>query len=230
MQTFLSPLPSSRTPGMTPSLASSPGPPATSPIAGVSPVSPTLTPSAIQTPGQALPWGTQPVADLPTMLFSPQPAPVPARRRRRGLYIALAVILIVVLLAASLAAFYTRSQHGGTTAQNPVAGHAYFVSSGLLSLNSSQGITDELQIHLQGIPDPQPGNSYYAWLLTDKSLSYVPTLLGTLQPTLHLIPTRGATMPSSPLYPTRQIQPITIACSITCATCLHKIPSSKRQV
>ena len=181
MQTFLSPLPSSRTPGMTPSLASSPGLPAISPIAGISPVPPTLVSGAIQTPGQALPWGTQPVADLPTMLSSPQPAPVPARRRRRGLYIALAVILIVVLLAASLAAFYTRSQHGGTTAQNPVAGHAYFVSSGLLSLNSSQGITDELQVHLQGIPGPQPGNSYYAWLLTDKSASYVPTLLGTLQ-------------------------------------------------
>jgi len=181
MQTFLSPLPSSRTPGMTPSLASSPGLPTISPIAGVSPVSPTLNPGAIQTPGQALPWGAQPVADLPTMLSSPQPAPAPARQRRRGLYIALAVILIVVLLYAGLAAFYTRSQHGGTTTQKPVVGHAYFVSSGLLSLNSSQGITDELQIHLQGIPDPQPGNSYYAWLLTDKSASYVPTLLGKLQ-------------------------------------------------
>src|SRR6266700_5167856 len=86
MQTFLSPLPSSRTPGMTPSLASSHGPPATSPIAGVSPVPPTLAPGALQTPGQALPWGTQPVADQPTMLSSPPPVPAPARHRRRGLH------------------------------------------------------------------------------------------------------------------------------------------------
>jgi len=181
MQTFLSPLPSSRTPGMTPSLVSSPGLPAISPIASASPVPPTLAPGVIQTPGYSLPGATQPVADLPTIPFSSPPAPAPARQRRRGLYIALAASLIVVLLAAGLAAFYTLSQRGSSTAQKPVVGHAYFVSSGLLSLNSSQGITDELQIHLQGIPDPQPGKSYYAWLLTDKSTPYVPTLLGTLQ-------------------------------------------------
>jgi len=179
MQTFLSPLPSSRTPGMTPSLVSSAGPPAISPIAGVTPMPPTLTPGTLQTPGQAPPWGTPPLADQPTILPSPRPAP--AKQRRRVLYIALAVILIVVLLYASLAVYFTRSQLSGSTTQKPVVGHAYFVSSGLLSLNSSQGITDELQIHLQGISDPQPGKSYYAWLLTDKSTSYVPTLLGTLQ-------------------------------------------------
>jgi len=113
------------------------------------------------------------------MLSSPRPAPAPQKQRRRGLYIALAAILIVVLLASGLAAFFTL--RGGTPVQKAVAGHAYFVSSGLLSLNSSQGITDEMQVHLQGIPDPQPGNSYYAWLLTDKTASYVPILLGKLQ-------------------------------------------------
>ena len=181
MQTFLSPLPSSRTPGVTPSLASSPGPWVTPPVASVSPMPPTQTPGALQTPGHSLPGGPQPVADLPTVLPLPQPVPAPRGQRRRVLYIALVAIVIVVLLYAGLAFFFTRSQHGGTAAQNSVVGHAYFVSSGLLSLNSSQGITDEMQIHLQGIPDPQPGNSYYAWLLTDKNAPYVPTLLGKLQ-------------------------------------------------
>jgi serine/threonine protein kinase len=180
MQTFLSPLPSNRTPGVTSPFPSSPGLSVTPPIASVSAVPSMLTPGAIQAAGHTPPGGTQPAADLPTMLSSPRPAPTPRKRRRRVLYIALAALLIVVLLASGLAAFFTL-YHGGTPAQEQVAGHAYFVSSGLLSLNSSQGITDEMQIHLQGIPDPQPGNSYYAWLLTDKTASYVPTLLGKLQ-------------------------------------------------
>jgi len=33
---------------------------------------------------------------------------------------------------------------------------------------SAQGIADQLEIGLQNIPDPQPGKSYYAWLLADR--------------------------------------------------------------
>jgi len=179
MQTFLSPLPASRTPGVTSPFPSSPGLSGTPPIVNISAGPSTQTPGAIQASWHTPPGGTQPAADLPTMLSSPRPAPAPQKQRRRGLYIALAAILIVVLLASGLAAFFTL--RGGTPVQKAVAGHAYFVSSGLLSLNSSQGITDEMQVHLQGIPDPQPGNSYYAWLLTDKTASYVPILLGKLQ-------------------------------------------------
>src|SRR5215469_3310154 len=84
MQTFLSPLPSSRTPGTTPYLASSPGTWVTPPVASVSPTPPTQAPGALQTPGHSLPGGTQPAADLPIMLPSPQPATAPPGRRRRG--------------------------------------------------------------------------------------------------------------------------------------------------
>jgi len=181
MQTFLSPLPSSRTPGVTSPFSSSPSLSVTPPIASISAVPSALTPGAIQAPEHIPSRGTQQVVDLPTVLSSPRPAPAPQKQRRRGLYIVLAAIGIVALLASGLTAYFTLFHQGGIPAQKAVAGHAYFVSSGLLSLNSSQGITDEMQLHLQGVPNPQPGNSYYAWLLTDKTASYVPILLGKLQ-------------------------------------------------
>ena len=63
-----------------------------------------------------------------------------------------------------------------------LVGHAYFVSSGLLSSTpgSSQGITDQLQIKLENIPSPQSGKSYYAWLANDRKLAWNPILLGPL--------------------------------------------------
>jgi len=62
-----------------------------------------------------------------------------------------------------------------------VRGQAFFASSGLLgSKNSSQGTTDELQVNLQGIPDPHPGESYYAWLLGNNQIVIPATFLGTL--------------------------------------------------
>jgi len=55
------------------------------------------------------------------------------------------------------------------------------MSSGLLgSQNSSQGITDELQINLQNLPDPQPGKRYYAWLLNDQQVDLPSVALGPL--------------------------------------------------
>ncbi len=63
-----------------------------------------------------------------------------------------------------------------------IVGHAYFVSSGLLSSNpeSNQGITDQLQIKLGNIPPPQSGKAYYAWLLNDINLEAKAIPLGQL--------------------------------------------------
>ncbi len=58
------------------------------------------------------------------------------------------------------------------------------MSSGLLSsnsnLSSNQGITDELVINLQHLPNPQAGKRYYAWLMNDNQTNLPAVPLGTL--------------------------------------------------
>ncbi len=95
------------------------------------------------------------------------PAPTVQKRRRGRLYIALVAALLVVLVGSSIGA-YLFYRHNTTPVQATIVGHAFFLSSGFLGNdNSNQGITDELQINLQNLPSPQPGKSYYAWLLDD---------------------------------------------------------------
>jgi hypothetical protein len=62
-----------------------------------------------------------------------------------------------------------------------LVGHAYFLSSGQFNADSPQGINDELEVVLSGIPDPPAGQSYYAWLLADQNVSEsLPLSLGPL--------------------------------------------------
>jgi eukaryotic-like serine/threonine-protein kinase len=51
------------------------------------------------------------------------------------------------------------------------------VSSGQVNADVTQGLNDEVQINLQGIPAPQTGKSYYAWLLPDLKQSEAPDIL-----------------------------------------------------
>jgi eukaryotic-like serine/threonine-protein kinase len=113
---------------------------------------------------------------------APSPTPVPPVQKKRPgwLYIVLAAILLVVLVSSAFGAylFYT---HGTSSTQSTIVGHSFFVSSGLLSsTNSSQGITDELQINLQNLPDPQPGKRYYAWLLNEQQIELPAVAIGAL--------------------------------------------------
>jgi len=93
-------------------------------------------------------------------------------------------VLLFVIVGSALGAylFYTRST---PLTQSIIVGHAFFLSSGILSSrNSNQGITDELQINLQNLPDPQPGKRYYAWLLNDLQLDLPAVAIGSL-PLIH---------------------------------------------
>src|SRR6266496_455692 len=123
--------------------------------------------AASQAPGQPVPSPTTPVP--------------PGQKRRPGWFsIALVAGLLVVLVGSAFGAYliYTRST---PLAQPTLVGHAFFVSSGLLSSKSSnQGITDELQINLQNLPNPQPGKRYYAWLLNDHQIDLPAVALGSL--------------------------------------------------
>ncbi|MDQ2904029.1 MAG: anti-sigma factor [Chloroflexota bacterium] len=115
--------------------------------------------------------------------FAPyEQAATPARPpQRRRLYFAIAAILIVAVIGSGLA-ILLRSPRTPATAQQPIVGHAFFVSSGQLTLFSDRGIADQVQINLQNIPDPQAGKSYYAWLLPDNDSNSraTPVFLGQL--------------------------------------------------
>ena len=113
----------------------------------------------------------------------PPPIPTPPLRKSLRLRIALVVILICVLVGGGLSAFFLLAHHNtpspSTVGANIIVGQAFFVSSGQLNMTTNQGSNDEFQINLQHIPAPASGNSYYAWLLPDKSqVEGAPLLLG----------------------------------------------------
>src|SRR3989454_2695643 len=101
------------------------------------------------------------------------PPSVPPRRGWRPLYLALVGLVIIVLLGSGLGTYLVFFRNRATSQVSPsltnqVVGQAFFVSSGQLNPQSAQGIADQVEIDLQNIPDPQPGKSYYAWLLADR--------------------------------------------------------------
>ena len=110
----------------------------------------------------------------------PPTAPATKKPGRRGLWIALAALLILALVGSALGAYFVFFSKGPTANTPTIVGHAYFVSSGLVSPDSRQGITDKLQINLENVAAPQSGKGYYAWLVNDKTLDYQPIFLGPL--------------------------------------------------
>ncbi|HLZ55675.1 MAG TPA: hypothetical protein VKR06_01905 [Ktedonosporobacter sp.] len=116
-----------------------------------------------ETPPQVEQWKT------------PEPAVYPIARKKRRPASALIVLTIIGLLLAGLGSFLIISNKlpvSDATAATPViVGHITFLSSEQLSENSSQGISDEVQIDLANLPNPAPHMAYYAWLLGDKNMS-----------------------------------------------------------
>ncbi len=99
-------------------------------------------------------------------------------KQRRGALIGVLALLLMMLIGSALAVFFLyihRDDVAATT--NQVVGHAFFVSSGQLNEGNSQGNNDELQIELQNVSAPAPGESYYAWLLSDESQSPMTSIL-----------------------------------------------------
>jgi len=105
----------------------------------------------------------------------------PARKpKSRGLYVSLIILAVLVLVSASVGTWFLFSHSAAP--QKTIIGHAFFVSSGMMSLTSSSGITDGLQLRLENISSPQSGKSYYVWLLpdADNKADAVPLALGML--------------------------------------------------
>jgi eukaryotic-like serine/threonine-protein kinase len=108
-----------------------------------------------------------------------------SRTRRRS---TLNPWLLASILALFFAGFGTVAtlllapQNNKSASQNRIVGHAYFANSGQFNVSGPQGINDELQLSLSGIPNPPAGKSYYAWLLADRSVSEsLPISLGPLR-------------------------------------------------
>ncbi len=93
------------------------------------------------------------------------------------------VLLLLAVVVSGLGTLFLLHQSTApVTAPTSVVGHAFFVSSEQLNGNiNSQGINDELQVDLSGIPAPDAGQSYCAWLLPDKvQTEAAPIFLGQL--------------------------------------------------
>jgi eukaryotic-like serine/threonine-protein kinase len=170
--------------GGTPSETAAPGSSGTVLPARLTPQQPTPLPSTVA----STPWqpfqvsasgggaaGTSPtnVIQLPPESAPPltPPSLPPSRtgRRWKSLYTVLVALVILALLGSGLGAYFLFFHKNNPPVALPVpGGQAIFLSSGQFNSGTAQGIADQLQINLRNIPDPQPGKSYYAWLLADK--------------------------------------------------------------
>src|SRR5712691_4628044 len=99
-------------------------------------------------------------------------------RSRRGI-ILVSVILLVALVGGGLIFWLLTPKKA--SADKPIVGHVYFVSSDQLKQGENWGLSDQLLIDLRHLPDPAPGKSYHAWLLSEKARKpMLAIFLGTL--------------------------------------------------
>lgn len=185
--TYLSNPPRTSFPTQAASVPSVPSVPPTSGLFPTAPVSATpvlpmlsLTPqpSVVRTPE------AQSVQDAPLSPASTTPVSAIASRvsKKRRLYIILSSIIIIALLGSALFSFFVLQRHQQSVAGKPIAGYAFFVSSGLISMNNSNGIADRVQLKLNGLPALPASKLYYVWLMpdSDTNVEISPILLGTL--------------------------------------------------
>ncbi len=137
---------------------------------GTMPVLPRSPSQPLRSPSQPLATATPPLAQLP---------PGPYTRLRPSKTLATLIALVLVLSVGLGTSLWLLQRNAPASTQ--VIGHAFFLNSGRLNGNSSQGLNDELQIDLSNLPDPATGQSYYAWLLGDSSSTeQAPIPLGRL--------------------------------------------------
>jgi transcriptional regulator with XRE-family HTH domain len=134
----------------------------------------------LQTTPLTLPVDPPIVEQLP--FPQPQVYPTPLaqtlnqpRSKRKGKSPVLQALVILVLFSAGLGTIlFSRASPMPVSA---VVGHLYFLGSDQTSVNSNQGIADEVRIELQSLQSPSDGKSYYAWLLPDENNPENPVFL-----------------------------------------------------
>ncbi|HEV2582193.1 MAG TPA: hypothetical protein VGT44_15155, partial [Ktedonobacteraceae bacterium] len=126
---------------------------------------------------RATPRAAYASADTPEATTSPNSAteyarPAVKKHRSRGLLVTMIILLMILLGGGGGLGYYFLYAHAATPA--PVAapqsvGQIYFLSSEQVSVTSNQGLNDEVQVDLHNLQPPAPGDSFYAWLLSDVS-------------------------------------------------------------
>ncbi|HET8852798.1 MAG TPA: hypothetical protein VFN02_09745, partial [Ktedonobacteraceae bacterium] len=124
----------------------------------------------------------------------PTGKPFSGRGQRSRLLTGLMTVVILGGLSAMLGSWNALSASTTPTASSvgtvpitaqPIVGSAVFESSGQVNAQMTQGINDELQLDLYQVPDPDPGATYYAWLLPDKAKGLAQSLLLGRLPVSH---------------------------------------------
>ena len=110
----------------------------------------------------------------PSLPFAPPPAPRPSRQRGSRTALVVLVVLSLLVLGGGAAGYFVFYAHGTAPASTVVTapkifGRVNFLSSEQVSETSNAGLNDEVELNLQGIQPPAPGDSFYAWLLGDQN-------------------------------------------------------------
>ncbi|MBV9711007.1 MAG: protein kinase [Ktedonobacteraceae bacterium] len=93
----------------------------------------------------------------------------------------LTILIVFLLLTGSLSTLFLLAHHSLIMATSAGTGNVFFINSGLLNTDNSQGINDEVLLDLHNVPGPAAGKAYYGWLLSDKGQSEpATTALGRL--------------------------------------------------
>ena len=107
--------------------------------------------------------------------YSPSSPATPRTAKKRGSRGLLAILIVLSLLLIGGGAglgYYFLFAHAAppTPLATPQSyGQLYFLSSEQVSETSNQGLNDEVQVDLHDLQPPAPGESFYAWLLSDTS-------------------------------------------------------------
>lgn len=119
--------------------------------------------------------------DSSTPVTEPAPPHPPSRQRKRLLIRLAVAVLLTAAISSGLGTFISSLSTGHTaTKSSPgIVGHASFFSSRQLNHRGVASINDGLQVQLQNIQVPSPGNHYYAWL-QDNQVETVSIYLGVL--------------------------------------------------
>jgi eukaryotic-like serine/threonine-protein kinase len=150
------------------------------PVPGNASNTPTSIPaSQIANQVQQQAYITPPAAVAPPTGSAPAlPSARKKSRSQRWLYPLVTILAVLTLLSSGIAVFLLI--HKTPPVLPAIVGHAFFSSSEQLNQFSDTGIADEVQLSLQNISDPQPGKSYYVWLLSDSKTDAIPLGIGTL--------------------------------------------------
>jgi serine/threonine protein kinase len=96
-----------------------------------------------------------------------KPASLKPPKRTNKRHAIFSIFIAFILMVCSLSALFLLARQNAQPATNLVVGNVFFLNSGLLNADNSQGLNDEILLDLHNIPNPPSGKTYYGWLLSD---------------------------------------------------------------